>query len=150
MTAKFTKLNDDYYVSPQLTADDVARAAAEGFKLIVNNRPDGETIGQPAGAEIEAAARASGLEYANIPIGQAGITPGHIEALKSALDDIASGKTLAFCRSGARSTFLMAYLSAVKGRAVSDIVADAANAGFDISAHAPALEALRKQGGRDE
>jgi len=146
----FTKFIDDFYVSPQLTPDDVRTAAADGFKLIVNNRPDGETPGQPNSAEIEAAARAAGLEYAFIPVGQAGIASSHIEALKTALNEASRGKALAFCRSGARSTFLMAYAAAVEGRAVSDIVADAAKAGFDISAHAPALEALKKQKEEDE
>jgi uncharacterized protein (TIGR01244 family) len=150
MTANFTKLTDDYYVSPQISPEDVAAAADNGFGLIVNNRPDGEMIGQPKSAEIETAAAAAGVQYAHIPVGQAGITGGHIDALKTALDGANNSKTLAFCRSGARSTFLMAYLSAVEGRAVSDIVAEAANAGFDISAHAPMLEALGNERKEDD
>ncbi len=145
MTANFIALTTDYYVAPQLSAADVEAAAREGFKLVVNNRPDGEMVGQPPGADIEAAAKAAGMDYAHIPVGEQGITPGHIEALKSALDKVDHGKTLAFCRSGARSTFLMAYAAAVAGGAISDIVADAAAAGFDISGHVQVLESLKSK-----
>ncbi|WDI30218.1 TIGR01244 family sulfur transferase [Hyphococcus flavus] len=150
MTTGSKLLTDAFYVSPQLSVAEVAAAADEGFKLIVNNRPDGEMIGQPKSAELETAATAVGMKYAHIPVGPEGITQGHIEALKSALDSVERTKTLAFCRSGARSTFLLSYLSASEGRAVSDIVADAVQAGFDISAHAPVLEALGKENKNDE
>ncbi|EEK09667.1 hypothetical protein STRSA0001_1019 [Streptococcus salivarius SK126] len=33
--------------------------AAQGFKTIINNRPDGEAPDQPTSAEIEAAAKRS-------------------------------------------------------------------------------------------
>lgn len=150
MTATFTKLAHDYFIAPQLTADDVRAAAAQGFRLIVNNRPDGEMIGQPKGAEIEAAAREAGMEYAFIPVGASGITHGHIEALKTALDKVEGGKALGFCKTGARSVFVYAYASASAGRAVSDIVADAAKAGFDISGHAPVLERLYREAKKDD
>ena len=67
----------------------------------------------------------------------------HISALKKALKEAGAGKTLAFCRSGARSTFLRAYTQAADGVAADDIISQAAAAGYDVSAHAPALEALR-------
>ena len=43
--------------------------------MLVNNRPDGEEPGQPLGTEIEAAARAAGIDYRYIPIIR-GIRPG--------------------------------------------------------------------------
>jgi uncharacterized protein (TIGR01244 family) len=90
----------------QLQASDMAAAAALGVTLIVNNRPDGEEPGQPAAAEIEAAARAAGLDYAHIPVaGQ--ISGDAIAALSAALAQ-AEGRALLFCRSGTRSTYLWA------------------------------------------
>ena len=59
----FSALDAAFLVSPQIQPGDVAAAAAMGVTTIVNNRPDGEEPGQPAGAEIEAAARAAGLAY---------------------------------------------------------------------------------------
>jgi len=58
----FRRVTDQVSVSPQIAVGDVAQAAAQGFVLIINNRPDGEDPAQPQGAEIAAAARAAGLD----------------------------------------------------------------------------------------
>ena len=74
------RLDQTTFVSGrQLTVGDMDEAAAQGIRLIVNNRPDGEEPGQPARAEIEAAARAAGLDYRHIPIA-GGFPPERIEA----------------------------------------------------------------------
>ena len=46
----------------QIAPADIAALAAAGFRSIICNRPDGEGADQPVFAEIEAAARAAGLE----------------------------------------------------------------------------------------
>jgi uncharacterized protein (TIGR01244 family) len=48
----FIRVTDNFYVSPQIGIEDVARAAREGFTLLINNRPDGEAPGQPTHEEI--------------------------------------------------------------------------------------------------
>ena len=48
----FRKLEDGMFVSPQVTAAELAQARDAGITLIVNNRPDGEEPGQPEGREI--------------------------------------------------------------------------------------------------
>lgn len=88
----------------QLQASDMAAVAGMGVTLVVNNRPDGEEPGQPAGAEIEAAARAAGLDYAHIPI-SGEISGDKVAALSAALART-EGRALLFCRSGTRSTYL--------------------------------------------
>ena len=138
----FTLLGDDFYVSPQIGPADVAAAARAGFGLIVNNRPDGEMPGQPSSAEIEAAARAAGLSYVHIPVDGRGIAMSHISALKKALSEAENKKTLAYCRSGTRSTFVRAYMQAAHGRGAQEIIAEAASAGYDLSGHVEALEML--------
>ena len=40
-------LAPDISVSPQLTPQDVGLAAAQGFRSIIINRPDGESDDQP-------------------------------------------------------------------------------------------------------
>lgn len=142
MSDKFTPLRPGFSVAPQLSAADIAEAAQEGYTLIVNNRPDGEMFGQPSSADLEAAARAAGIAYAHIPVDRRGVTMSHISALKNALEE-AGGKTLAFCRSGARSTVVQAYLAASEGRDPDAIIAEAAEAGYDIAGQRPALEALK-------
>jgi uncharacterized protein (TIGR01244 family) len=123
------KLDENTFVSVrQLTVADVDEAAAQGIRLIVNNRPDGEEPGQPSSAEIEAAARAAGLDYRHIPV--AGAFPAEqVEAMARAIEQ---GPVLAYCRSGTRSAFLWALARARRGAPAGESVAAAAAAGYDL------------------
>ncbi|MGA9581075.1 MAG: TIGR01244 family sulfur transferase [Allosphingosinicella sp.] len=124
------KLDPTTFVSVrQLTVPDIDEAAASGIRLIVNNRPDGEEPGQPASAEIEAAARAAGLDYRHIPIA-GGFPPERVEAMAEALE---RGPVLAFCRSGTRSTFLWALARASLGADPDSLLRQAGDAGYDLS-----------------
>jgi uncharacterized protein (TIGR01244 family) len=101
----------DVCVAPQLTPASMAEAAAAGFRSVVNNRPDFEHgPDQPTSAEMEAAARAVGLEYRFLPVDGGWQTPAEIAAFATLLQELPR-PILAFCRSGARSTRL--YLQAV-------------------------------------
>ncbi len=124
-------LDDRTLVAAQISPADVAGAAASGVTIIVNNRPDGEEADQPAGATIEAAARAAGIDYRHLPVA-GGITPGQAEELAALLDD-AQGKALLFCRSGTRSTYLWALARALRGADGATILAQAQAAGYDLS-----------------
>ena len=131
MTA-FRPVTADIAVSPQITADDVARAAKDGFTLIVNNRPDGEEPSAPQGDAIDAAAAAAGLNYVAIPIGHSGFSEPQVEAMIAAMEQ-AEGPILAYCRSGTRSTLLWALASAKQGENPEIIARTAAQAGYDVS-----------------
>ena len=144
MSDKFTLVTAEFWVAPQLSRDDIRDAAAEGFRLIINNRPDGEMLGQPMSEELEATAKEAGLAYAHIPVGGAGITPDHVHALSEARR-LNPGKALAFCRSGTRSIFLGAYAAASAGAPIEEIIEKAAAAGYDVLAHRPTLEALAQK-----
>lgn len=141
VTGRFIPLAEDYLVSPQIGPEEIAAAKALGVTLIINNRPDGEEIGQPKGAEIEAAAKAAGLSYAAIPVRGMSIGPAEITALAEALS-AREGKVLAFCRSGTRSTVLRAYLRARDGASADEIINEAADAGYNIAGQKGALIAL--------
>jgi uncharacterized protein (TIGR01244 family) len=96
----------DVCVAPQLTAAAMAEAARAGFRSVVNNRPDFEHgPNQPTNAEIEAAARAAGLEYRFLPVAGGFQTPGEIAAFAHLLEELPR-PLLAFCRSGNRSANL--------------------------------------------
>jgi uncharacterized protein (TIGR01244 family) len=97
----FRRVTDSFWVSPQISADDLTEAKAQGFGLVINNRPDGEAPGQPTGDEIAAAARAAGLDYVAAPV-SGRPNPQAIEAVARATAD-PSTKVLAYCRSGTRS-----------------------------------------------
>src|SRR3954469_20869913 len=106
-------LGERALVAGQIGPEEVAGFAARGVTLIVNNRPDGEAVSQPAGAEIEAAARAAGLDYVHIPIA-GGFSDEDVAAMDEALAG-AEGKALLFCTSGTRSTWLWALARARRG-----------------------------------
>lgn len=96
----------DVCVAPQLNPAAMAEAARQGFRAVVNNRPDFEHgPDQPTSADIEAAARAAGLEYRHLPVDGAYQSPEEIAAFARLLHDLPR-PLLAFCRSGARSTRL--------------------------------------------
>jgi len=96
----------DVCVAPQLTPAAMAEAARAGFKSVVNNRPDFEHgPGQSTSAEIEAAARAAGLEYRFLPVASGYQSPAEIAAFAHLLQELPR-PLLLFCRSGARSANL--------------------------------------------
>ena len=93
-------------VAPQLTPEAMAEAAAMGFKSVINNRPDFEHgPDQASSAQMEAAARAAGLEYRFLPVDGGYQSPEEIAAFAQLLAELPR-PLLAFCRSGARSTRL--------------------------------------------
>ncbi len=137
----FREVTSSFWASPQIALSDIAEAKARGIALIVNNRPEGEADGQVPGAEIEAAARAAGLDYLAIPVTPGGFSENQVDALADALAQ-ATGPVLAYCRSGTRSTLLWSLAEAQRGRSPDEIAADAARAGYDVAPIRPLLEML--------
>lgn len=140
----FRQLSDSVWASPQINVAEVAEAQARGFTLIINNRPEGESADQAAGDAIAAAAQAQGMAYCAIPIAPGGFNDAEVEQMAQALDS-ADGPTLAYCRSGTRSTLLWSLVQVQQGRDPQDIAAAAAAAGYDVSPIAPILEHLAAQ-----
>jgi uncharacterized protein (TIGR01244 family) len=106
MSLPLQALSPDVCVAPQLEPAAMAEAAAAGFRSVINNRPDFEGgPDQPTSADVEAAARAAGLEYRYLPVNGAYQSPEEIAAFRQLLDSLPR-PILAFCRSGARSTRL--------------------------------------------
>lgn len=125
------RIDEHVSVSGQISADDIPALKAAGFTTIVNNRPDGESPDQPSSAEIEAAAKAAGLDYVAIPLGRDGVSQDMVERTREVLEGSA-GPVFAFCRSGTRSTTLWA-LSQAGQQDAETIIGKAQNAGYDMS-----------------
>lgn len=139
--SEFKRVTPDFAVASQLGTDDIARAAAEGFRTIISNRPDGEAPGQPSASEIKAAAEAAGLAFKQIPFSGLPPAPAVMETAQ-ALDE-ANGPVLAYCRSGTRSITAWALAQALAGSHTPDeIIALAQKAGYDLSGARGALETL--------
>ena len=125
------RINDDIAVAPQIKAEDLVEIAAQGFRTVINNRPDGEAPDQTPAVDIEAAARAAGLTYHFIPAVSGHLTPEDVADFGRAIGE-AEGPVLAFCRSGTRSATLWALSQAGK-RPADEIIAQAADAGYDLA-----------------
>ena len=136
----FIRIDDSISVAGQLAPADLAEAKAQGFALVINNRPDGEAPDQPAGSAMAQAAAANGLAYLEIPVA-GGFSMPQVEAMVAALG-AAEGPVLAFCRSGTRSTNLWALARAAQGGDAEAIVEAAGAAGYDVSGMMPTLRQL--------
>lgn len=96
-----TRIDPDFAAAAQIAPEDVAEIAAQGFRAVMCNRPDGEEPGQPRFAEIAAAAEAAGLATAHVPVVSGRITEADVEAFRAAVAGL-PGPVFAYCRSGAR------------------------------------------------
>jgi uncharacterized protein (TIGR01244 family) len=137
----FRQVTPSFWASPQIGPGDVAEAAARGFSLVINNRPEGEAEDQTPGPAIAEAVRAAGMDYRAIPVVPGGFDEGQVRDLADALAQ-ADGPVLAYCRSGTRSTLLWSLAQALGGRATDNIIVDAAGAGYDVTPIRPLLEQL--------
>ena len=137
----FITITPTVSVAPQIAPADVALAAAQGFRTVVNNRPDGESFDQPAGAEIAAACAAAGLDYLAIPIDHTGFSLDQVEAMAGAM---ANGPVLAFCRSGTRSCNLWALAAASRGGDPEAIITAADAGGYNVAGLTPILRQLSR------
>jgi uncharacterized protein (TIGR01244 family) len=125
------QLDDKTLVNGQIAPEDVPNLKAIGVTLIVNNRPDGEDVGQPESDDIEAAAKAAGIDYRHVPIAR-GLGPSDIEAMREAMHSTGEGKMFAFCRSGNRSTLAWAVAKSEDGVPSEELHRQANEAGFDL------------------
>ena len=130
--ADFRPVTPDFAVAPQIEPEDLAEAAARGFRLVINNRPDGEAPDQPPSAQMQAAAEAAGLAYRYIPV-RGGPGPAEVEAVLSALAE-ADGPVLAYCRSGTRSIVTWSIGQAASGaRDPAELIRLGREAGYELS-----------------
>ena len=128
----FRQLDDNTLISGQIRPEDVADLKRHDVRMIVNNRPDDEEPDQPLGADIEAAARAAGIDYRFIPIFR-GIGPADAQAMQEAQGAAGDGKMLAFCRSGTRSALAWAIAKSEQGMPREELERCAARAGVDLT-----------------
>ncbi|MEL7046234.1 MAG: TIGR01244 family sulfur transferase [Pseudomonadota bacterium] len=127
---RHVKLTETVAASPQVYAADMQAIADDGYKIVVNNRPDAEAMDQPSSDDLKAAAEAAGLVYYYYPLNAFNYPGDDVAAMRELFDD-ASRPVFAFCRSGTRSTNLW-----VSSRPVDERDAARRHAqqlGFDIS-----------------
>lgn len=134
------ELTKDYAVSPQIAPEDIGALKAAGYACIINNRPDAEVTPDLQAAELRRAAEAAGIAWVDNPVSGGGLSPENVAAQRAALD-AAAGPVFAYCRSGTRSTIVWALAEAGR-RPVDEIVAAAAQGGYDLMPYRGQIEAM--------
>lgn len=89
----------------QISPEQIQSIVDDGFKTLINNRPDGEEANQPTSSEIEAAAKQAGLNYKEISFAGNALTQQHVEEFADFFNQ-AEKPVLMFCRTGNRSNGL--------------------------------------------
>lgn len=125
------RLSDEFSVSPQIAIADLPAIWDAGFRTVICNRPDGEDMGQPDVADVEAAARALGFEFAHISADSGKAAMPHAIETRRFLTE-APKPVFAYCRSGTRCTVIWSLMQ-MGEMECNDILAATAAAGYDMS-----------------
>ncbi|SHI79452.1 TIGR01244 family protein [Shimia gijangensis] len=133
-----------YFVSPQISPEDVAGLAEAGFTHVICNRPDAEVPASHQADAVGAAVKAAGLEFVVNPLTHDTMTSDRLGLQRETLEN-ASGKVLAYCASGTRSTVAWS-LAHVVDLGADSVLDSAAAAGYDLAGLRPSLQALVEKG----
>ncbi len=134
---KIVKLNATVAVSAQITPEDVAEIAAQGYRVLINNRPDGEEETQPSDAAFAAAAQAAGMEYHYMPVNAMSFPGADFDAMSDLLDH-PERPVLAFCRSGTRCANL--WVASVDAAEREEAIRIASEQGYELAMASKYLE----------
>ena len=104
-------LSDNLSATGQVRPADMSAIVEAGFRSLICARPDDEEPGQPSFAEVEAAAKAAGLEARYVPVRPGMMTPTHAAAFDQAMREL-PGPVLGYCRSGGRVASLCQAVTA--------------------------------------
>ena len=126
------RITETFAVAGQVELADIPALKAAGFRAIICNRHDGEAPDQPVFAEIDAAARAEGLEPLYLPVTSGKVTSADVAAFETAFDALPK-PVVGYCRSGTRSATLWALCEGGRGRSLPDILTSTKAAGYDMN-----------------
>lgn len=130
---KVVEVSEKLSVGSQPALSDFAALAAQGFRAVVNSRPNSEDAEQPGSPAEAKSAEAAGLGYAFVPVQSGAITEADVQAFRRAVER-APGRVFAHCRSGLRSLTLHVLGEVLAGRMEADAVMDfGRELGFDLS-----------------
>ena len=124
------QLTESLSVAAQITPQDIPDLAAQGFTVVVCNRPDGEVPGQATMDEIEAACNDADLLFVRYPVDAMNFPGSEIEDLGALFDDPGQS-VLAYCRTGTRCANL--WVTSQTGDAQAAAMQTARDIGFDLS-----------------
>ncbi len=102
---EITQISNNFSTCGQLETDDLVEVKTLGFRSLICVRPDGEAKGQPTFGEIQACAKAQGLQARYVPVKPSGATEANHIAFSKALAELPE-PVLGYCRSGQRAATL--------------------------------------------
>ena len=138
---RITHINPQFAVAGALRPEDFAALAAQGFKSIVSNLPDGEQPRYLPSVEEARLAAAAGLAFRHIPANKAEVFSDRVAGGMAEVLAELEGPVLAHCASGQRS--VLAWAAAAARRQPADcVLAALRSAGFDLE---PVREDLEEQ-----
>lgn len=123
------ELTDVLSVAGQIQPGDVADLAASGYTAIICNRPDDEESGQPSMDAVAAACEQVGVTFVRYPVTALNFPGDDLTLMDDAMNS--GDKTLAYCRSGARSANL--WVATQAGDARTAAVERAQHFGIPLS-----------------
>lgn len=136
-------LSEKVAVCGQLAPGDFDEIAAQGFRVYINNRPDGEAwFGQPRHRDLEQAAASAGMVAHFVPFTPQTLTADDVRRFHAAMSQ-SKAPVLVSCASGFRSVLLWAIASiAVDGMLMDTVLEAAAQAGRPLDQQVPLIERM--------
>ncbi len=129
--SSFKRLDDEFFIGPQPTEQDLQDAKKQGIKTVIDFRMPSETA--TSNAELT---KRQGLTYVNIPVNKAALSTDQIGALDGAMKDNA-GPFLLHCATGARAAPLLSLSKAKQlGWSPEQTFSEATRMGFDLKTSA--------------
>lgn len=124
-------LLNNFYVSEQISVQDLVDFQQQGIKLIICNRPDNEVAEQPSFDSIKNEASKLGIECVYLPMKDQNVSEQLIQDFQQLINQ-PKGSVLGYCRTGTRSSIL--WSAAMLDELPINQVIDATNqAGYNLS-----------------
>jgi len=124
-------ITEKYAVSEQIAPEDFPAISEAGFTTVICNRPDIENPPFLQAHVMAEAAALAGLQFVDLPLTHQTMTPDNITKQFDIVEN-AEGPVLAYCASGTRCSVIWALSQAGK-QSADDILAQTAQAGYDLS-----------------
>ncbi|NNH60380.1 TIGR01244 family phosphatase [Rhizobium laguerreae] len=135
-----TAISEKLSVSPQPSVEDIRSLRDQGFKSLINNRPDNEDTSQPNTRIERQEAKHCDLSYTFIPVTAGTITEADVRAFQRAVDE-SDGPVLAHCQTGKRALNLYLIGEVLDGSmSVDKVVEFGRSRGFDTGVAAAWLK----------
>lgn len=137
------KLNDNLYISPQLTTNDIEQVVQLGIQTVICNRPDKEEENQPSANQVHQWLLAKNiLHFHHQPVVAPTINADDVAQFQILLNN-SSQPVLAYCRTGTRSALLWSLHQVQQGLlSPSEAITTAKQAGVDLSNFESRLQAM--------